>query len=284
MGTGLHQLNQSRGLYVDEHETIYVADTYNHRVVAWPAGKMDGELVAGSGKAGKALDQLNLPTDVIMDQSTQSLLICDSGNERVVRWSKSGGHRGNLFLYNIGCYGLTMDDRGFLYVTIILEFSVRLFKYGDPQGTVVAGGNGQGDRLDQLNNGLFVFVDRDHSVYVSDQVNSRVVKWLEGAKEGTVVAGGNGNGNHLKQLRYPAGVVVDGMGTVYVADTRNHRVVRWPQNATEGDVVVGGIGFGDSCNQLNQALGVCFDIHGHLFVVDSENNRVQKYFYAGRWH
>ncbi|CAF5181108.1 unnamed protein product, partial [Rotaria magnacalcarata] len=64
-------------------------------------------------------------------------------------------------------------------------------------------------RLDQLFSPYYVFVDPDHSVYVSDWGNYRVMKWMEGAKEGIVVAGGEGKVNGLTQLSHPRGVVVD---------------------------------------------------------------------------
>ncbi|CAF1474254.1 unnamed protein product, partial [Rotaria sp. Silwood1] len=102
------------------------------------------------------------------------------------------------------------------------------------------GGNGSGNRLDQLSYPQYVFVDRDHSVYVCDGNNHRVMKWMEGAKQGIVVAGGQGKGNGLTQLSYPRGVVVDQLGTVYVADEWNNRIMRWPKGATQGSVIVGG--------------------------------------------
>ncbi|CAF4053567.1 unnamed protein product, partial [Didymodactylos carnosus] len=92
------------------------------------------------------------------------------------------------------------------------------YRRGESQGIVVAGGNGSGNRLDQLSNPQYVFVDRDHSVYVSDWGNHRVMKWVEGAKQGIVVAGDQGQGHGLTQLSHPWGVVVDQLGTVYVAD------------------------------------------------------------------
>ena len=72
------------------------------------------------------------------------------------------------------------------------KHEVRRYRRGESQGTVVAGGNGNGNRLNQLSYPQYVFVDRDHSVYVSDYGNNRVMKWMEGAKEGIVVAGGQG--------------------------------------------------------------------------------------------
>ena len=89
-------------------------------------------------------------------------------------------------------WGLTMDENGSLYVIDEEKHEVRRYRRGESQGTVVAGGNGNGNRLNQLSNPRYVFVDRDHSVYVSDYGNHRVMKWMEGAKEGIVVAGGQG--------------------------------------------------------------------------------------------
>ncbi|CAF4471209.1 unnamed protein product [Didymodactylos carnosus] len=142
---------------------------------------------------------------------------------------------------------------------------------------LVAGGNGSGNRLDQLSYPQYVFVDRDHSVYVSDWGNDRVMKWVEGAKQGIVVAGDQGQGNGLTQLSNPWGVIVDQLGTVYVADRGNHRIMRWSRGATKGSVIVGGNGAGGQSNQLNVPIGLSFDRHGNLYVVDNGNRRVQKF-------
>ncbi|CAF4223766.1 unnamed protein product, partial [Rotaria magnacalcarata] len=138
---------------------------------------------------------------------------------------------------------------------------VRQYKKGESQGTVVAGGNGRGNRFDQLYGPRYVFVDRDHSVYVSERGNDRVMKWMKGKKEGIIVAGGQGKGNGLTQLSYPKGVVVDQLGTVYVADDENDRIMRWPKGATQGSVIVGGNGGGGQSNQLNGPEGSSFDRH-----------------------
>ncbi|CAF3044622.1 unnamed protein product, partial [Rotaria socialis] len=120
--------------------------------------------------------------------------------------------------------------------------------------------------------------DRDHSVYVSDNWNHRVMKWVEGAKEGIVVAGGQGEGNALTQLSYPYGIFVDTLGTLYVADYGNHRVMRWTQgDKKQSTVIVGGNGWGEGANQFNVPIGLSFDRHGNLYVVDWNNARVQRF-------
>ncbi|CAM4987413.1 unnamed protein product, partial [Rotaria socialis] len=105
----------------------------------------------------------------------------------------------------------------------------------------VAGGNGEGNGLNQFNLPTFIFVDRQQNVYVSDFVNNRVMKWVEGAKEGIVVAGGQGAGSALTQLSSPLEVFVDTLGRLYVVDQGNQRVIRWAQgDKKQGTVIVGG--------------------------------------------
>jgi sugar lactone lactonase YvrE len=234
-------------------------------------------VVAGGNGQGSGAHQLSNPYDVIVDKERDSLIICDTSNQRVVRWPRRNGTSGETIISNISCSGLTMDENGSLYVTDYGKYEVRRYRRGESQGTVVAGGNGSGNRLDQLSYPYNVFVDRDHSVYVSDWGNHRVMKWVEGAKQGIVVAGGRGEGNGLTQLSYPRGVVVDQLGTVYVADQGSARIMRWVKGATQGSIIVGGNGVGGQSNQLNVPIGLSFDRHGNLYVVDNGNHRVQKF-------
>jgi sugar lactone lactonase YvrE len=276
-GNGINQLSNPWGLYVDDDQTVYVADQRNHRIVEWKWGATSGQVVAGGNGPGSGAHQLSFPGDVIVDKERDSLIICDNSNRRVVRWPRRNGTNGETIISNISAVCLTMDENGSLYVTDYGKAEVRRYRRGESQGTVVAGGNGSGSRLDQLFYPENVFVDRDHSVYVSDRGNHRVMKWAEGEKQGNVVAGGQGEGNGLTQLSHPRGVVVDQLGTVYVANYGNAGIMRWVKGATQGSVIVGGNGEGGQSNQLNVPVGLSFDRHGNLYVVDWGNHRVQKF-------
>ncbi|CAM6005293.1 unnamed protein product [Sphagnum balticum] len=106
-----------------------------------------------------------------------------------MRWSRRKNANGQIIISDIDCRGLTMDNNGYLYVSDYEKNEVRRWRIGDDRGTIVAGGNGAGDHLHQLNSPRYIFVDEDYSVYVSDFKNHRVMKWIKGAKEGIVVAG-----------------------------------------------------------------------------------------------
>ncbi|CAM4931512.1 unnamed protein product [Rotaria socialis] len=251
-GDATNQLNEPCGLFVDDDQTVVIADYENHRIMQWKNGDTtNGQIVAGDEGAGNGLHQLQYPTDLLIDKETDSLIICDPGNRRVVRWSRRSG--------------TTQDE-------------VRRYQLGENNYTLVAGGNGQGDGLNQLNRPTYLFVDRQQNVYVPDCYNNRVMKWTKGAKEGIVVAGGQGKGGAMTQLSYPNGIFVDTLSTLYVADTRNHRVMRWTQeDKKQGGVIVGGNRQGAGANQFQYPFGLSFDRHGNLYVTDINNNRVQRF-------
>ncbi|CAF1531189.1 unnamed protein product [Rotaria sordida] len=276
-GYGTDQLDNPWGLFVDDEQTIYVADPNNHRIMEWKRDVTNGQGVAGGNGQGSRDHQLSYPYDVIVDKETDSLIICDGWNNRVVRWPRRNGTNGEIIISNITCVALTMDENGSLYVVDKGKHEVRRYRRGESEGTVVAGGNESGNRLDQLDEPTYVFVDRDHSVYVSDWNNHRVMKWSKDATQGIVMAGGQGRGNGHTQLSYPRGFVVDQLGIVYVADAGNDRIMRWPKGVTQGSVIIGGNGQGKESNQLNWPFGLSFDRHGNLYVVDRYNHRVQKF-------
>ncbi|CAF4424573.1 unnamed protein product, partial [Rotaria sp. Silwood2] len=286
-GSALNQLNSPRGLLIvyddDDDSTIVIADIGNYRIMKWILGNVDGEVVAGGKGQGHRLDQLGAETHVLIDKKTDSYIICDLKNRRVLRWSRRKGTKeGETLIDNISCLGMAMDSEGRLYVSDIDNREVRRYETGDKIGTLVAGGHGAGYDLNQILSPYFIFVDQQQNLYVADNGNHRVMKCGKDAKEGIAVAGGDGIGNSLSQLRYPNGIFVDTMGTVYVADDLNHRVMRWAQGAKQGTVIVGGNDRGQGANQLNGVTGLFFDRRGNLYVGDRNNNRVQRFSLQGR--
>ncbi|CAF4449621.1 unnamed protein product, partial [Rotaria magnacalcarata] len=62
---------------------------------------------------------------------------------------------------------------------------------GAKEGIIVAGGQGEGCSLAQLNQAYGIFVDTLGTLYVADSGNHRVMRWTQGdKKQGTVIAGG----------------------------------------------------------------------------------------------
>ncbi|CAF3357720.1 unnamed protein product [Rotaria socialis] len=279
-GNGANQLYWPHGIFVDDDQTVVIVDHANNRIIQWKNGHTtNGQIVAGGKGLGNRYNQLDHPTDVLIDEETDSLIICDRGNKRVVRWSRcSGTTQGEILIDNIDCFGIAMDEQRYLYVSDVGNREVRRYQLGEKNGTLVAGGNGKGPKHNQLNDPYYLFVDRQQNVYVSDNRNHRVMKWTKDAKEGIIVAGEKGMGNASTHLSYPNGLFVDTLGTLYVADSSNNRVMRWTQgDKKQGTVVVGGNGEGAGANQFKIPSGLSFDRYGNLYVADQYNNRVQRF-------
>ena len=277
-GSQLNQLYRPNSVYVDDdHQSIYISDSWNHRIVEWKFYANMSQVIAGGNDEGNRMNQLDHPTDLIIDKNNEFIIICDSNNKRLVRWSRENDTYGQTILSNIDCYSLAMDKNGNIYVCDCEKSEVRRLKKGEKKGTIVAGGNGKGNYLNQLNGPTFIFVDQDYSVYVSDSLNHRVMKWMKDAKEGTVVAGGHGQGHSLRQLSYPEGVIVDDLGNAYVSDSGNDRIICWSNGSKEGRIILGGNGKGQQLNQLDGPTGLSFDRENNLYVVDWGNHRVQKF-------
>ncbi|CAF0812205.1 unnamed protein product [Adineta steineri] len=264
-------------MFIDNDKSVYIADSRNHRIVKWKLNSYEGQIIAGGNGRGNQNNQLNWPRDIVFDKRDNSFISSDQANKQVIRYFDQNQTNQQIILSNINCWGLTIDKNGFIYVSNYKNHEIRRWKQGDKKYELVAGGNGEGNHLNQLSSPGYIFIDEDYSLYISDSENHRVMKWKKDAKEGIIVAGGNGKGDSLKQLSNPWGVIVNYLSQIYVADYGNHRVMRWCEGDEEGEVVVGGNGKGNQSNQLNCPCGLSFDNEENLYVVDHANHRIQKY-------
>jgi uncharacterized protein (DUF427 family) len=232
-GSELSKLATPHGVDVGDEGDIFVADTYNHRVLKFSSGSTEGIVVAGitgddcSGDTNSQcteLEKLYYPYDVSVVGNDTVYVV---GQSLVTRWDA-----------------------------------------GATAGVVVAGNNGCGSSLNQLCTPVGVEAMADGTVYIADKNNHRVTKWIAGAAEGEIVAGGNGAGSGLNQVYHAYGVAVAANGDVFVADYHNHRVVKWTPGAAEGVIVAGGNGAGNGDDQLYHPFDVDIAPDGTLYIAD----------------
>ena len=125
-GAGPSQLNTPYRIFVGDDQTIYIADTGNHRIQRWAYGACSGVTVAGTGTLGTADSQLYYPVSITIDRN-QYMYIADSFNNRIQRWAPSAcsgqclvgcsrltGAGSNLLYYP---QSVAFDDQGALYVS-----------------------------------------------------------------------------------------------------------------------------------------------------------------------
>ena len=125
---------------------MVIADCFNHRIMKWKSNESHGGVIA----SGNRVNQLNRPTDVIIVERNNSLIIADQGNKRVIRWSNE--NQQETLIDGSICSRLTMDKYEFLYVSDWEKNEVRRWKIGGKgKGKLVAGGNDVGDQPDRFN-------------------------------------------------------------------------------------------------------------------------------------
>jgi DNA-binding beta-propeller fold protein YncE len=133
----------------------------------------------------------------------------------------------------------------------------------------------------QLSDPRMLAIDREGTVWVADELNSRIEVFTAGGRfVRTFGSAGSGNGQFL----FPTGVGFDGAGNLYVADTGNSRVQVF---APDGTFLRkwGGLGFGGDRFAFNEGLAVTAD--GIVYVLNFSTASVNKYDAEGhllaRW-
>ena len=121
-------------------------------------------------------------------------------------------------------FDLVLNVEKFLYFSISAPLYWNHIKSGSiwkKYGVTVAGGNGQGAALSQLNHPFTPsFLTTNQFLYIVERDNHRVTKWKLGSMVGQIVAGGNGKGSRSDQLDLgQMSIVVDrGRDSVFISD------------------------------------------------------------------
>jgi hypothetical protein len=118
-----------------------------------------------------------------------------------------------------GTGGIGIDVNGSILVVDTVNNQVTGYNKSNVDGFKVAGGNGTGIGLNQLNKPAGIFVDDFGNLFITDQLNNRVMRYAPGSNSGFLVAGGKGRGTNSDQLNNPKDVYVDAAGLVAGSDS-----------------------------------------------------------------
>ena len=253
-------LNFPSAVAVGKDGTVYIADTWNHRirkvdpktgVITTIAGTGQAKFYGDNGPAEKAA--LNEPVALVID-GEDNLLIADQSNNRIRKIDLSSGVITTIAGtgesgYNgdgvpgpdavlAGPSGLALDQDGNIYIAD--TFSSRIRKIDQQTGTIetvlggtgayqfVAGDNGSSESLSRP---YAIAMDANGRLFITDSDNHLIRVWHIQKKEMALLAGngkaefsGDGGNPTSCSLNYPFGVAVDAQGHVYIADTFSHRI------------------------------------------------------------
>ncbi|UMB54543.1 caspase family protein [Lutibacter sp. A64] len=282
-GDSENQLNIPSGIFVDDKENVYVADTYNHRIQMWTPGAKKGITVAGGKGRGNEANQLNRPSGIFVDIKG-NIYVADTYNHRIQMWAPgawngitvAGGSQGSADdQFNLP-YSIFISAQGEMFVSDAGNHRIQKWVLGERKGVTVAGGKGRGNKLNQLNRPFGLFLDTEENIYIADSFNHRIQKWAPGAREGITVAGGNESGNAANQLNMPTGVFVDEQYNIYIADNGNNRVQKWNLGAIEGITISVGNENDTSKSQFVSASSIFIDRIGNIYISNIKSHSVQK--------
>jgi len=280
-GDELNQLSTPTSICIndddDNNQTLYIADQSNDRIMAWNSNARAGRIVLGGNEFNWKIKSSVDLEDIVFDKQSNSLIICDIANKRILRWSLENTTDLEILISNISCRDLALDKHGYLYIVGNRDNQIKRWKNGISIETVISNGYFELNQTRVNSTPNYITLGNDGSVYTSDYVNHVVLKWTQNSSQGTIVAGGHGRGNQLMQLHEPMGITVDEFDNIYIADFRNHRIVYWMKEAKEGRVIAGGNGDGMEMNQFTYPTDLLFDKYDNLYVLDTSNDRVQKF-------
>lgn len=269
-------MNYPFSVSVDQQGRLWVSDTGNHRILRFdgaatlangaPADRVLGQTNFISGSSDSGSDGLNYPTSVFAD-TAGNLWVADYINNRVLRYGNAAG------LGNGAAASAVLGQATF---------------------AILSAGTSQ----TKMNRPATVYVDPVGRLWVSEQLNNRVLRFdaaaglANGAAASAVLGQANftssSSGLGAASLDNPAGLAMDAAGTLYVGDAANNRVLFFRNvvakgNGSPADGVFGQVNLttnaaGVSQRNLDNPYGsYAIDAGGALWVCDGDNNRILRF-------
>jgi DNA-binding beta-propeller fold protein YncE len=282
------------GITVDQHGTLYVADTGNNRVLAYRRplhNEPAADLVIGqpnfsrtTGACFSATPPVSItglcgPEGIsVGDDGT--LYVVDTFNDRVLRYShpQHNGQPADLVLgqADFTAFGCNRNPSG--------PSPASALALCEPGG-IAMDGHGALWVADVLNNRVLRYSHPATNGQAADLVLGKPDFTTHDDADCSTLEGGHANAAGLCE---PTGLAIDRFGSVVVADRLNNRIVvfRPPQtNHESASVVLGQSSFTTgtcdrtriNASSLCGPFGVAVDRLGNVYVADIDDNRVLRY-------
>ncbi len=221
--------NEPWGVAVAPDGTVYVADTWNHRIQHFTP---DGKFLDMFGTFGQADSPTALwgPRGIAVD-SQGRLFVTDTGNKRIVVYDAHGKSIGQFGGAGAEAgqldepVGVAVGADGRVYVADTWNQRVQAFQEKEPGNFAPAGEwtidgwNGQ-----SLDNKPYLAVSASGKVCISDPEGYRVLCF---GPDGTFLKGWGDFGTDNLSFGLPVGMAFDGQGKLWVVDSANGRIMRF---------------------------------------------------------
>jgi uncharacterized protein (TIGR03663 family) len=217
------------GIAVGSDGSVYVADTWNHRIQKFSS---DGKFINMWGYFGQAETPFALwgPRDIAIDMNGD-LFITDTGNKRIVIYDADGNFVNQFGTVGLGAgqfdepVGIAIDQAGLVYIADTWNQRIQVMA-GDVNGDYlplntwdVVAWYGQ-----SLDNKPFIAVDDSGNLYTTDPEGYRVLHFTS---VGTFINYFGDYGIGANGFNLPTGIIVDEKGGVWIADAGNGRIMHF---------------------------------------------------------
>ena len=255
--------NQPQGIYIDIHNTIYVASYDYGKIYIWfnNGSNITKSISRGSSQAYSIFVTYN--GNIYVGSQSSSSYYVDKFTVNDIN-STLVGESSKL------CIGLFVDINDILYCSMRDSDQV-VKKPLDSNSDVWS-------RITDptsLNSPSGIFVDVNLDLYVADSGNDRIQLFHLGISTGITVAGSM-SPNTTITLNGPTGVILDVGKYLFIVDQGNNRIVGSGPNGFR--CLVGCVdSSGSTADKLSSPSTMAFDSFGNIYVTDKNNNRVQKF-------
>jgi hypothetical protein len=173
------------GLFVDIKDNLYCSMSDDHRVVKRSLNDsvMTTVIVAGTGIPGSASNELGFPYGIFVDVNLD-LYVADWGNNRIQLFQSEQSNgttvAGKESLYRTISLnrpsGIVLDASKYLF--IVDGYNYRIVGSGPNGFRCLFGCYGLGSQSNQLSFPFSLSFDRSGNMFVADQANNRIQKFL----------------------------------------------------------------------------------------------------------
>jgi sugar lactone lactonase YvrE len=270
-------LSNPTGVAVGPDGSVYVTDTWNHRVQKFDP---HGNLVTRWGRHGSEKGEFIWPEEIAVGPDG-SVYVAEIGSSRIQRFDGNGKFitqwvcRDNEGKYFLSPDGLAAGGDGSVYIAgnyawgeydeILISYVLKF----DGSGNLIAqwGRYGSGDGEFQLPHGIAA--GPDGSIYVADTGNYRIQKF-DGNGNFITKWGRQGSGDG--EFGWLEGIAAGADGFVYV--TENNRIQKFDSN---GNFIAHWGQQGSKEGEFDWLEGIAVAVDGSVYVADGGNDRVQKF-------